>query len=94
MFYVYILQSIKEGNLYIGYSADLKQRLKEHNQGHVRSTKPYYPWKLSYYEACLNQKDATRREQYLKTGQGQRLIKRRIKEYLYSQKVVKNSLRG
>jgi putative endonuclease len=94
MFYIYILQSINKDNLYTGCTTDLKKRFKEHNQGDVQSTKPHCPWRLIYYESCLNKKDATRREQYLKTGQGQRFLKRRIKEYLYSQKIVKNSLRG
>lgn len=50
------------------------------------STKFGSPWHIVYVEACLNQKDAQRRESYLKTNQGARLIKRRIKEYLYSQR--------
>ncbi|MFA4890361.1 MAG: GIY-YIG nuclease family protein [Candidatus Paceibacterota bacterium] len=83
MFYNYVLQSLKNGNLYIGYTTDLKRRLKEHNQGLSRSTKPYKPWKLIYYEACLNEKDAKRREGYLKKTQGQRLMRRRLKEYFY-----------
>lgn len=85
MFYNYILQGIKNGNLYIGYTTDLKRRLKEHNQGLNKSTKPYRPWKLIYYEACLNELDAKRREKYLKKTQGQRLLKRRLKEYFYQQ---------
>lgn len=83
MFYNYIIQSLKNNNLYIGYTEDLKKRFKEHNQGLAKATKPYLPWRLIYYEACLNKKDALRREQYLKTVQGQRLLKRRLKEYYY-----------
>jgi putative endonuclease len=83
MFYNYVLQSVKGGNLYIGFTKDLKKRLKEHNQGLSKSTKPYRPWKLIYYEACLNDKDAKRREGYLKKTQGQRLVRRRLKEYFY-----------
>jgi len=89
MFYNYVLQSIKNKNLYIGYTKDLRKRLKEHNQGLNRSTKPYRPWRLIYYEACLDEKDAKRREHYLKTTQGQRLLKRRLKDYFYS---FKNNL--
>jgi len=40
MFYNYILQSLKNGNLYVGYATDLRKRLKEHNQGLNQSTKP------------------------------------------------------
>ena len=83
MFYVYILEN-RTKKLYVGYSEDLRKRLKEHNSGAVFSTKPYRPWKIIYYEACLHQEDARRRERYLKTTQGQRLLKRRLKEYLYS----------
>jgi len=67
----------------VGCTVDLRKRLKEHNQGLNKSTKPYRPWKLIYYEACLNKDDAKRRENYLKTSQGQRLLKRRLKEYFY-----------
>ena len=86
MFYVYLIQSIEDRELYIGYTSDLKKRLKEHNQGLNRSTKRYLPWKLIYYEACKNEKDARRREGYLKTTQGGRLIKRRLKEFFYEQR--------
>lgn len=74
---------MKNGNLYTGYTTDLRKRLKEHNQGLNRSTKPYRSWKLIYYEACLDEQDAKRREHYLKIIQGQRLLKRRLKEYFY-----------
>ncbi|GBE16246.1 GIY-YIG nuclease superfamily protein [bacterium BMS3Abin15] len=84
MFYIYILESTKNKNLYIGYTNNLRKRIREHNQGLNKSTKPYIPWKLIYYEACLNKEDAERRENYLKTSQGQRLTKRRLKEYFYN----------
>ncbi|MBU1255396.1 GIY-YIG nuclease family protein, partial [Patescibacteria group bacterium] len=67
MFYNYVLQSKKNKNLYVGYTKDLRKRLIEHNQGLNKSTKPYRPWELIYYEACLNKKDTKRREKYLKT---------------------------
>lgn len=82
--YVYVLQSKKKGNLYIGYTRDLKKRLREHNRKLSFSTKPYIPWRLIHYEAYLNEKDAQRREEYLKTSQGTRLLKRMLKEYFYS----------
>ena len=83
-YYVYVLQSIKNSNLYIGYARDLRKRLKEHNCGLNFSTKPYKPWQLIHYEAYRNRKDAERRENYLKTSQGARLLKRMLKEYFYS----------
>ena len=74
-YYNYILESEKNKVLYVGYALDLIKRFKEHNQGLVKSTKPYKPWRLIYYEACLDEEDAKRREHYLKTTQGQRLLK-------------------
>lgn len=84
--YTYVLKSVKNGNLYIGYTNDLVKRVKEHNRGLNISTKPYLPWKLIYYEACLNLKDARRREIYFKKTQGRRLLRCRLKEYFYSNK--------
>ncbi|MDO8571130.1 MAG: GIY-YIG nuclease family protein [bacterium] len=83
MFYNYVLQSKKNNELYIGYTTDLKRRLAEHNRGLNPSTKRYIPWQIIYYEACLNDADAKRREGYMKTTQGGRLLKRRLKEFLY-----------
>lgn len=85
--YVYVLQSIKHADLYIGYTANLKERLKKHNGGLNLSTKSHRPWRLVHYEAYRDEKDARRREKYLKTSQGSRLLKRMLKEYFYAQKL-------
>ena len=82
MYYIYILQSNKDKQFYTGYTNNLKERLKLHNDGKVASTKSRLPVKLVYYEACLNQQDATHREKYLKTAWGKRYIKSRLKNYL------------
>ncbi len=82
MYYTYILKSKKDKLFYTGYTKDLKSRLKEHNSGKVFSTKNRLPMELVYYEACLNQQDATHREKYLKTAWGKRYIKSRLKNYL------------
>lgn len=82
MFYVYCLESEKYDGYYFGYIKDLKRRFKEHNQGLNFSTKKYAPWKIIYYEACLNENDAKRREKYLKMSTGRRMFRRRIIEYI------------
>lgn len=89
MFYTYFLHSENYDETYTGFTSDLRSRIKEHNQGMTPSTRRYKPWKLIYYEACLNEKDAKRREDYLKTTQGSRLLKRRLKEYFYELKSKK-----
>ena len=80
-YYVYILQSSKNKSLYIGYTIDLKKRFKDHNDGRNLATKPFLPYKLIFYEAFLNQKDAKSREEYLKSGWGWRSIKKLLKNY-------------
>ena len=82
MYYVYILQSLKDRSFYIGFTPDLKRRLPKHNKGQVKSTKNKIPWELIYYESYLNRKDATGRERFLKSGSGWRLFKRQLKNYL------------
>ena len=66
MQYVYVLRSQKDNKNYVGYTKNLKLRFEQHNKGLVDSTKDRHPLKLIYYEACLNQQDATKREKYLK----------------------------
>lgn len=82
MFYTYVLQSVNSGELCIGFTSDLKKRLKEHNLGLNFSTKRYMLGKLIYCETSVEMSDATRRERYLKTTQGGRLLKSRIKDCL------------
>ena len=62
-----------------------------HNEGKVKSTKARTPLKLIYFEGCLNQQDATKREKYLKTAWGKRYIKGRLEKYHSSLTVVNNS---
>ena len=78
--YVYLLVSRKNGNLYIGFTHDLKRRYAEHNKGLNPSTKPYSPWELLYYEAHRNEADGRRREKYLKTTAGERAIRKMLRE--------------
>ena len=82
-YYVYVLQSLKNNDLYVGCTNDLRKRLQEHNRGLNFSTKTQKPWRLIHFEAYLNEEDAKRREGYLKTNQGSRLLKRMLKEYFY-----------
>jgi len=66
MHYVYIPKSLKNGDIYVGQTSDLKNRYQRHNLGRIKSTKAYVPWQLIYYEAYRSKKDITRRERQLK----------------------------
>ena len=82
MFYTYVLLSETDDNLYIGFTDDLQRRLEEHQQGAVESTAHRRPLRLIYYEACLNPKDAIKREKYFKTGFGRGFLKNRLESYM------------
>ena len=82
MHYVYIIQSSKDNKLYTGATDNLQNRLRQHNNNRIISTKNRGPFKLIYYEACDNQQDSYAREKYLKSGMGKRYIKNRLKRFL------------
>jgi putative endonuclease len=70
MFYVYFLKSEKSKSFYIGVTKNIETRLKKHNNGSTKSTKPYRPWKLVYIEEFSDKKEAYKREWYLKHPKG------------------------
>ncbi|HVT01489.1 MAG TPA: GIY-YIG nuclease family protein [Patescibacteria group bacterium] len=78
MFYTYVLKSNFDNKLYVGCTQDLKKRFNEHNSGRVDATKNRLPMVLIYYEACLNEDKAFRREKYFKTGYGRKFLNSRI----------------
>lgn len=84
MYYVYIISSLKQNWIYTGYSTNLRNRIKDHQRGKSKATKPYLPFELIFYEAYKAQADAKRREAYLKTNQGKRVLKIMLKDSLKS----------
>jgi len=81
MYYVYVTISEKDGKLYTGSTDDLKRRLAEHSAGYSKSTMNRRPLTLIYYEACLMESDARKRERYLKSGMGKKYIHNRLRDY-------------
>ena len=82
MFYTYVLRSTKDMDFYTGFTKNLKLRFEQHQKGTIEATKNRRPLELIYYEACLDQNDALKREKYLKTYHGKVFIRRRLKSYL------------
>ncbi len=80
-YYVYVLRSSIDKMLYTGYTSNLKQRIQNHNEGKVPLTRNRKPLELIYFEGCLNQQDATRREKYLKSGNGKIYLRNRLNNY-------------
>ena len=66
MYYVYVLQSEKDKYLYTGFTNNLEQRVKQHNNGLVSSTKLRRPFELVYFEGYKSEKDARLREKNIK----------------------------
>jgi len=88
-YYTYVLYSYKDRKLYTGYTVDLGNRLSEHKNGKVFSTKHRLPVELIYYEVCLDKDDAKQREKYLKSGKGKKYLKNRLRRFLKSRTFLK-----
>lgn len=78
MYYTYVLQYTKDQKLYVGFSDDLKRRLRDYNDGKVTATQYRRPLRLVYYKASLDKIKAVQREKYFKTGFGRRFLKERL----------------
>ena len=71
---VYVLWSVKRPRTYVGCSADVQERLNQHNAGHVSATRNWRPWRVLLVEDVGTYADARRRESYFKTGAGRRRL--------------------
>ncbi len=78
MYFVYVLKSLKDGNLYIGCTSNIEKRLKYHNDGNVASTKGRRPLLLLFKEDYQDKYEAYKREIYYKTAKGKRELKKKI----------------
>lgn len=77
MFYVYFLKSTKNGDIYIGSTANIDNRLKLHNLGKVKSTKFYKPWQMLGYEEYESRAEAVKKEKFFKSHQQRDILKRK-----------------
>lgn len=87
VFYVYILL-LSNRQLYTGFTADLRRRLPEHKNGAVEFTRNKRPVELIHYEVYMLESDARRRERFLKTTEGKRLLKQQIRDILIQEGVL------
>ncbi len=74
-FYVYVIKS-KEGYYYTGMTENLERRIFEHNNG-IKSnwTKRGTNWEIIYFEEFDNKQEALKRERWMKSGHGKKLLK-------------------
>jgi putative endonuclease len=77
MFYVYVICSISHPKrYYIGFTENIDQRVKEHNEGKSLHTAKYGPWELAVYLAVPSKTKALDLERYLKSGSGRAFLQR------------------
>jgi putative endonuclease len=89
MYYVYLIECQQDKSWYIGYTADLKRRIKDHQNGYgCNTTAKKKDWKLIYYEAYIDKRDAVGREGFLKSGSGWRYLKKQLRYYRYKTDIL------
>ena len=78
-YYVYVLKNTNKSKLitYVGYTKNLKERLKLHNEGKGAKFTRGRNWKIMYYEKYPTKKEAISREYYIKKN---RKIRDQIKD--------------
>jgi len=74
-YYTYVLRSKETGKYYIGQTGNLESRIRWHNSGLQKSTKYGVPWELVYYESYETRSLAMKRERFLKSGPGRKILK-------------------
>ncbi|MBI5787052.1 MAG: GIY-YIG nuclease family protein [Candidatus Niyogibacteria bacterium] len=72
---VYAISSLFKNYIYVGQTSNLERRLKQHNEGQERTTRPYKPFKLIHKEECTDRPSARLREKFLKSGVGKEFLK-------------------
>ena len=78
MWYVYVIKSINSNYKYTGFTNEVNRRVKEHNNGICKASKPYRPFRLMAYIALETKDRAINLERYLKTGSGKAFLAKRI----------------
>ena len=79
VYYVYLLETVsRPKQRYIGYTSDLRSRLRAHNDGKLPNTARYRPWALATYLAFSSKCQALAFEGYLKTGSGYAFSRKRL----------------
>ncbi len=76
MYIVYAISSISRNYIYVGMTQNLEDRLKRHNRGYEKTTKPYSPFILLYSEVCSTSVEARVREKYWKSGIGKEQLRK------------------
>ncbi|MFH2145662.1 MAG: GIY-YIG nuclease family protein [Candidatus Omnitrophota bacterium] len=82
MYHTYILKSKTAKRTYVGCTADIEKRLREHNKGIVKSSKAYGPYSLLYKETFLTFQEARKKEAFYKSASGRKALKKLLQEII------------
>ena len=69
------MESQKDGRHYVGSGENIEERLRRHNLGDYRYTKGHRPWIVIHKEVCKSRPEAVKRERFLKSGVGRKLLR-------------------
>ena len=86
MYYTYALKSKNRNYIYVGITDNIERRLAQHNKGYNRSTKPYIPFFVFYFETFDSRVEARKREKFLKNASGKRFLKYKLEEFISENK--------
>lgn len=78
MFYTYILKSLVNNSLYVGFTNNVERRFEEHQAKKVFATKAKTPYQLLCYVACADSTTASNLEKYFKSGSGRAFVSKHI----------------
>ena len=78
-YFIYVLKSLSHNNFYTGSTENIEKRLSEHNTGKCRYTSGRMPWIIIYKEEYNTRSEAIKREKFLKSGQGRKILKDLLK---------------
>ncbi|MFV0592542.1 MAG: GIY-YIG nuclease family protein [Draconibacterium sp.] len=77
-YFVYAIKSEVDGRIYVGFSENAENRLKQHNSGKTKSTKGYRPWHLFFTLKCETRTEAREKEKYYKSGIGKEKLRKMV----------------
>ena len=75
MYVVYALASKIRNYIYVGLTANMPERLRRHNSGYEKTTRPYRPFVVIFQERCPTRIEARKREKYWKSGTGKEKLR-------------------
>jgi len=76
MYYVYAISSKNRNYIYVGITDNIARRINQHNKGYNKTTKPYLPFELIYFEELPDRVTARKREKYFKSGIGKEYLRK------------------